>query len=84
MGIVVGTGRLELGRAGLFLDHHIFKFAGIEDFPTFLALYKFRVFLARNYAHTRMLADLFHADSLGWKFGRMGNAHNPGFGSGFG
>jgi hypothetical protein len=72
-------GGLEFGGAGLFFDHHVFEFTGIEDFPAFFALYKFRVFLARNDAHTRMLADLFHADSLGWKFGRcgLGGAHSP-------
>jgi len=76
-----GDRGLELGGAGLFFDCHVFKFAGIENFPAFLALYKFRVLLARYNTYARMLADLFHADSLGWKFGRcgLGRTHTPGF-----
>ena len=65
----------------MFFDDHIFELTRIEDFSAFLALYKFRVFLTRNNTHARMLADLFHADSLRWKFGRcgLGDAHNPVF-----
>jgi hypothetical protein len=51
-----------------------------------LALYKFRVFLARDNTYARMFADLFHADSLGWEFlwrCGLGKAHIPGFSSGF-
>jgi hypothetical protein len=68
---------LEFGNAGVVFDCHVFKLTGVKDFSAFLALYKFRVFLPCNYAHARMLADLFHADSLRWKFGRcgMGSVH---------
>src|SRR3954464_8664892 len=70
---------LELGDAGFIFDCHVFELTGIEDFSAFLALYKFRVLLTRNNTPRRMLADLLHADSLGWKFGRcgMGSANSP-------
>jgi hypothetical protein len=71
-------GVLEFGSAGLIFDSHVFEFTGIEDFSAFLALYKFRVLLARNHTHARMLADLFHTDSLGWKFSGLDSTHNPG------
>jgi len=79
LGIIDGTGVLEFGGAGLVFDCHVFEFAGIENFSAFLALYKFRVLLTRNYTHARMLADLFHADSLGWKFSGLGSTHIPGY-----
>ena len=62
----------------MVFDSHVFEFTGIEDFSAFLALYKFRVLLTRDHTHARMLADLFHADSLRWKFSGMGSTHSPG------
>jgi hypothetical protein len=81
----IGNGRrrleskLEFGSAGLFFDCHVFEFTGVEDFAAFLALYKFRIFLARDNPHAGMLADLFYADSLGWMLSRylMCSAHSP-------
>jgi hypothetical protein len=71
---------LEFGDARVFFDRHIFELTRIEDFSAFLALYKFRVFLTCDNTHARMLADLFHADSLRRKFCRCGlsSAHTPG------
>ncbi len=37
-------------------DIHVLELAGLEDFPTFLALHEFRLFIAAYDLNTRMLA----------------------------
>jgi len=41
-----------------FFNAHVFEFTGFEDFATFQALHKFRIFVAAYDLHTWVLARL--------------------------
>ena len=49
---------------GALFDVHVFEFAGLEDFPAFLALDKFAIFLAAHYLHARVFARLLGSSAL--------------------
>lgn len=44
----------------LLFDVHVLKFAGLEDFATFLAFNELRILVAAHDLHTRMLTGLLH------------------------
>src|SRR4029077_6369726 len=44
----------------LLFNGHIAEFAGVKHLATHFALYVFGVFIARDYAHSRVLTGLWH------------------------